>query len=278
MRKYIWGLGTTTLIETDCDEIEEYLSTFYYLTNEVENFRLENKFSISRCGRDYLLIINGEEIPISKRKLLPYLNYCIIDRCCMTELKNSIYLHSSGFVYEDKIFLFFNSSGSGKTTFAAYCLKNHEKKVGFLGDDVIRVDLQEKKVYGLACGMRIKQGTKELYFREEDMYEFIDEEASVWVYRPQNEIVKVAPYTNEKQVYFINIKYTPSSEKKVEEVSGMDKIQMIMNNTYHIQDNKRNIFNLIPALSGFQFYTVEYSDTEDLMNSLLQGKIAENGR
>lgn len=165
-----------------------------------------------------------------------------------------------------------NLSGSGKSTFTAYCLENYRDELKYLGDDVIRIDTKDKKLYGISSGQRLKIGSKKLFFDKKDMYSFEEEGNSIWIYKPENEIAKCFDM-NSNDVRLVNISYKPSEEEKIREIFGTDKVASMLANIYSIKSNAANIFTNLSAFSNYHFFSVEYSDINFLSERLLNGTL-----
>lgn len=272
MEKYLYGLGAVVAFKTECEEIEKFLNTFYFLTDEKpkEEIKIIDYF-IEKYGKDYLVTCQNDIVPVSWKKIQQYINYSVIQKLTEAEQDNSVYLHSSAFTYGDKLFILFNSSGAGKTTLTAYCLKKNRDKLKYLGDDVTRIDLKDGKVYGLSSGQRIKSGSKDLFFGDEHLESFVEGDETIWIYKPKNEIALSSDINDYKNVYLLNIKYNSECGMQIKRIDGLNKIQAIISNIYNIQDNSSKISKNLSAFSKFNMYSIEYSETEAVMNNILSG-------
>ena len=271
MIKFLKGLGSAVAFETTCPEIYEYLENFYYLTDsppvgtEITNCKIE------RLGKDYLLIVDEESTPVSRERILAYINYKITQILSDKDKESSVCFHASGFVYNGKVFLLFNSSGSGKSTLCSYCLSRGGLDIKYLGDDIIKVDLSHNRVYGLPTAQRIKRGTKKLYFPNKEMYSFDDESNEVWLYKPDNELGDRIDILSAKDIIMINVKYDADSNTTINKHSMGEAVRLLLGNIYNVKSNSRNIIRNLSGMEDVQLFSAVYSNTEEMMKLTFSG-------
>lgn len=269
-KRYLSAFSVYICICTEEKEILDFLDEFYYFREEPLN---DTKFTcfyniVSECGA-YVTEFEGHQTKVSRKNIYAHINNTIINQLAQVEAENAICLHASAFVDRRRIFILMNGSGAGKTTLTAYCLKYNKKQIKYLADDIVRIDCSQRVIYGLPCGQRIKKGSYELYFAEDGLREYHEEEGEIYIYKPQNAVQDCIPMEDADHIYLINVRYQPDVGMQIKSLGGTKKIESLLNNTYNIKDNAKSIIRNMSLFATFSYYEAIYSDTDKMMKTIL---------
>ncbi|MBQ8188161.1 MAG: signal peptidase I [Lachnospiraceae bacterium] len=174
---------------------------------------------------------------------------------------NNLLLHASGIVYKDTPIVFIGKTHSGKST-AVLKLLHLLPESKFLSDDLIVLDLEKKKnkvvIKPYSMPLHVRQGSLvyNSYFAMEKLAE-----ATFWTHTCSTHI---NPKVDCSISAVYNISY--SKTNKCEELKGMDKISVLLNNVkFYSPLTSRKV-----ALyaSRIKVFNLEYHDDEYMMEMI----------
>lgn len=252
-------------VETDCSEIEDYLSHVYKDMLVRKDFIPQHIMKINiKHQNEYFVTFPDKDISSTN-------NICTVLMWINKEIKKAYSVSDywpfhGGIIYKNKrkAILLFGQSGSGKSTLCFYLLT---KRYNCPTDDLVFINKYDLHIVPMPTSINLRDNVINL-FRQEDHryfdYNFPDINGdNRWVVNAKRR------QRNIELAAIINVTFN-RNENRLQRLNTFESIGAILKNSYSSSDMSLNYAMTSHIVKKFEVYQMQYSSCENALNYVEQ--------